>query len=353
MTKGRVALSESSISPLLIGKRYVLLNSNVPNVQFYLKRENNEVYIVGIINDISKFPISSDQLDDISRQLENNFLLKGYSNVKIIYIAYSRNLDRAKSYAMGKYPIWFIDNYEGRLIIFENQPEEFDGIREQLESVVTDLWKKQFEKEKIDFRKLPFITIALIVINVISFIYLESRGSTLNARYMLDKGALFYVSVFEDKEIYRLITSMFMHFGVIHLGNNMMCLALIGDKAESYFGHIRYLLIYFLSGIFAGTGSIFYYSMFKTITVSAGASGAIYGIMGAVVVKIIEEKKNKKNDFGKIVLVLLLLIVAGRNQGNVDNVAHLAGFAAGIVLGIINYLSINLSSKRNKYVENK
>lgn len=91
-------------------------------------------------------------------------------------------------------------------------------------------------------------TIILAAINVIVFFVLSLRGMTENGMFLLEHGAMYVPKVIEDREIYRLFTSMFLHFGFQHLMNNMIILALAGWNLEIEIGKIRFLLIYVLSG---------------------------------------------------------------------------------------------------------
>lgn len=89
----------------------------------------------------------------------------------------------------------------------------------------------------------------MIVVNVIIFFIVDLSGGSENAVHMLNSGAANAALIVEGKEYYRLFTSMFLHFGMAHLANNMLVLFVIGDNLERAVGKARYLLIYFLSGI--------------------------------------------------------------------------------------------------------
>ncbi|MCR5200013.1 MAG: rhomboid family intramembrane serine protease, partial [Saccharofermentans sp.] len=94
--------------------------------------------------------------------------------------------------------------------------------------------------------------------------------------------ASYWPSIVYDKQYYRIATSMFLHFGNTHIMNNMIILFAIGSKAEMLLGKFRYILLYFISGLLAGTVSMVYNMINGYLTVSAGASSAIFGLTGAM-----------------------------------------------------------------------
>ena len=107
-------------------------------------------------------------------------------------------------------------------------------------------------------RPIAWVNWAIVVLNVAYFIVLELGGSSLNADYMVQMGAVYPPAILEGHEYYRLLTSVFMHFGISHLFNNMLVLVFLGDNLERALGHINYLLFYLLAGIGSSLVSVFY-----------------------------------------------------------------------------------------------
>ena len=95
--------------------------------------------------------------------------------------------------------------------------------------------------------KRAYVNIGLMILNVLYFLYLEIAGSSEDVYFMYEKGAMFAPAVLEDGEYYRLLTAMFMHFGIDHIINNMIVLFALGDNLERALGHIKYLLLYLLN----------------------------------------------------------------------------------------------------------
>ena len=187
------------------------------------------------------------------------------------------------------------------------------------------------------------VTTALLVANLLMFgvewmaSTAEGSGGGLSilgsmngfASYRL--GASFGPAVFGLHEWYRLITAMFLHGGLIHIGVNMMSLMQLGPALEELYGSARYLFLYVLTGAFgflvsAATGHF-----------SLGASGALMGIVGAMLAVTSKRGGSYMHDLrSRLVTSVVILFVIGFFPGiRIDNWAHGAGLAAGFVLGKI------------------
>lgn len=185
--------------------------------------------------------------------------------------------------------------------------------------------------------KIPIITIILAVLNVLVYFYIEMKGSSYDSEFMIQMGAIYEPLVVENHEYYRLITHFFLHFGFDHLINNMVSLLVLGYALENVIGRTRYAVIYFLSGILAGVSSIVY-NVFVTgeYTVSCGASGAIYGLMGALLVLLIwGNRDHRSSEVPRYLVFIGLSLYSGIQDTSIDNAAHIGGFIAGILICLI------------------
>lgn len=179
----------------------------------------------------------------------------------------------------------------------------------------------------------------IVIINIIIFLIVDLTDSSLNTEWMLKCGAMYEPYVTEKGQYYRLVTSMFLHFGISHLFNNMLVLWFIGGTLEKLAGHIRYIFIYFLSGILAGSISMGYDIIAgSTPPVSAGASGAVFGVTGALLYVILINRGKIEGFTLKQMLVLAFLsLYSGFTSQGVDNMAHLGGFISGFIICMIIY----------------
>ena len=187
------------------------------------------------------------------------------------------------------------------------------------------------------YGKKAYVNGLLIALNVLFFLYLEITGSSENVYFMYTKGAMSAPAVLEDGEYYRLLTAMFMHFGIRHIMNNMLVLFVLGDNLERALGHVKYLIFYLLCGIGSNWVSMMAHST-DTMTVSAGASGAIFGVVGGLLY-VVTANKGRLEDLStrQLVIMIFFSLYLGYTSTGVDNTAHLSGLVIGIVLAIILY----------------
>ncbi len=182
------------------------------------------------------------------------------------------------------------------------------------------------------------VTFILIAVNVIVFLIMEVMGDTESAIFMMEHGAIYPPYLLENGEYWRLLTATFMHFGMSHLLNNMVLLGSAGQILERAMGKIKFLLLYLIGGIggsLLSYGQMVYNGDYK---VAAGASGAIFGIIGALVWIVIVHKGKYETLTGKgLGIMIVLCLYYGISAGNVDNWGHIGGLVMGFVISIIFY----------------
>ena len=178
----------------------------------------------------------------------------------------------------------------------------------------------------------------IIVINVVVFAVLTFLGDTTDVQFMHHHGANFWPSVIEEHEYYRLLTCTFIHFGISHLFNNMLVLAYIGDNLERALGKVKYLVLYLAAGIGSSAVSAVW-SMFKDeYSVSGGASGAIFGVVGALLVIVIKNRGQLEDLSSRQLMFFAgFSIYHGVTSAGIDNMAHISGFLIGALLGGLLY----------------
>ena len=123
--------------------------------------------------------------------------------------------------------------------------------------------------------KIPVMTLLLVFINVAVYLYVEFSGSSYDTEHMIQMGAVYDPLVTQNHELFRLITHFFLHFGFGHLFNNMISLLILGYSLEKVTGKIRFIILYFLSGILAGLASIVYNIYIGQETVSCGGAAVL------------------------------------------------------------------------------
>lgn len=185
-------------------------------------------------------------------------------------------------------------------------------------------------------------TVLLAAVNVIVFIVLTSRGMTEDGAFLLEHGAMYVLNVTEQGEYYRLFTSMFLHFGFEHLMNNMVVLVLIGWNLEREIGAVKYLIIYLLSGLGGNLLSAWWEILTAGYAISAGASGAVFGLIGALLYAAIRNHGRIGEVSGRgIVFMIIVSLYYGFTSSGVDNMAHIGGLVTGFLSAVLLYRKHN------------
>lgn len=266
--------------------------------------------------------------------------------------------------------VWVYQPQSGRLLIYENQPGDFFGLRGALEQGAgtggageisrqgtgaggwaETSWQgtgaayasaQNTAKNRLGILwkniRAEYVTIALVVVNVITYLVLEWLGDTTNGFFMAEHGAMYPDFIRINHEWWRIITAGFLHFGAVHLVNNMVILYCMGSRLERVTGHLKYFLIYLVSLI--GAGLLSYGMMLRTgdYAVSAGASGAIFGVIGGFLwIVILHRGRFEQITTRGIMMMIVLTIYYGFSSAGIDNWGHIGGLLAGFAATVILY----------------
>ena len=266
--------------------------------------------------------------------------------------------------------VWVYQPQSGRLLIYENQPGDFFDLRRALEQGAgaggwaetsrqgagacgwaETSWQgtgtayasaQNTAKNRLGILwkniRAEYVTIALVTVNVITYLVLEWLGDTTNGFFMAEHGAMYPDFIRINHEWWRIITAGFLHFGAVHLVNNMVILYCMGSRLERVTGHLKYFLIYLVSLI--GAGLLSYGMMLRTgdYAVSAGASGAIFGVIGGFLwIVILHRGRFEQITTRGIMMMIVLTIYYGFSSAGIDNWGHIGGLLAGFAATVILY----------------
>lgn len=183
------------------------------------------------------------------------------------------------------------------------------------------------EAENVFKPKKPIMTWILIGLNIIYFlITLYLSNYDLNAVSLFLLGGCYRLAVL-DGELWRLVTSIFMHASILHIVVNMYALNVIGPQLESFYGKIKFIIIYLVSGI---TGNLL--SILFSESVSVGASGAIFGLLGALLYFGYHYRVYLENVIkSQIIPLIILNLGIGFMFEGIDNAAHIGGLIGGVL----------------------
>lgn len=193
--------------------------------------------------------------------------------------------------------------------------------------------EKTKKLDKIFSIKKPIITYCIIALCILAFIlmYIFGNGSSDNLT-LIKFGANLDILTVGLGEYFRLITCSFLHIGIFHLLFNMYALYVIGSQAESFFGKIKYLIIYLFSAVSASLLSL----MFSANVISAGASGAIFGLMGALLYFGYHYRIYLGNVIkSQIIPIIVINLLFGFLVSGVDNAAHIGGLIGGFLMAMV------------------
>lgn len=223
------------------------------------------------------------------------------------------------------------------LITELSETDKEERIQHYRRFLADKLYNKRKEMDEIFSFGKPFLTYFILVINLIVFFMLERSGSSTSIENLIDFGAKYNPAIIENGEWWRIISSMYLHIGFLHLFMNMLAVYYLGTLVERIYGSWRFLSIYFLAGIGGGLASFAF-----TTSVSAGASGALFGLFGAILFFGLMNKKIFFQTLGSGVLLLIgINIVFGFAIPQIDMGAHLGGLIAGFLASAIFHLPRN------------
>ena len=331
--------------------------------EIWLENKNKEYSIIRIVtkNIINKEQYDYDILKTkhIVKQLKRK-LIDFSMNVLSIYLDknfYTNKIDNFDEKYISiliKDEDDFINNeyinkaYKQVIDKFTYKEEGFELISKLTKEIEEKNIKEGQEREKYKRNNKPIITYILIFINIVMFVlmYMLGNGSE-NTNTLIDFGAN-YILLTKAGEYYRLITSGFLHIGVIHLLLNMYSLYIVGSQVEYFYGKVKYIIIYLFSLIM---GSLFTVALSSVNTVSAGASGAIFGLLGSILYFGIKYRGYIGNSLvNQIVPVVVLNLIIGFTTPGIGNVAHIGGLIGGYLISMAVGIGIDKKEQRSSRI---
>jgi len=258
--------------------------------------------------------------------------LKDLDINEITTIKVSKISDIKKSdFVSEKFP-----NLKDKLNIKKSNMNEMFKMTEELNKKTVNDDKKM---AKLFKKESPYITIFLILLNVLIYILMLSPNIYSS---IIGNFANHYLEV-QSGEFYRLLTAMFLHANSIHLFFNMYVLYTIGPEIEKYYGKFKFFIIYIVSGIF---GSLF--SCLFTDAYSIGASGAIFGLFGSLLYFGYNYRATLDGYLrGQIIPLIFINILIGLIVPGIDLAAHIGGLIGGTFISVALGLKRQNKSNRN------
>ena len=267
---------------------------------------------------------------------------KKFDNIECAEV---NNIDDLSKYS-------FIINKFPNILEIENYKEEgfelFIKLTNEINAKNMDDTKKA---EEVFSKKNPIMTYIFMAICIVAFIFtsLASANFFENDPNILYKfGALVSIDNFSNiySEMYRLVVPIFLHAGIIHLACNMYSLYILGPQLESFFGKVKYSIIFIGSGIIGNLVSLLFLNNY---TVSVGASGAIFGLLGAMLYFGYHYRVYLSGVMrSQIIPVIILNLLIGFSISGINNAAHLGGLVGGLLLA--KAVGVKYKSKKSDII---
>lgn len=202
------------------------------------------------------------------------------------------------------------------------------------------------------------VTLGLLVLNIVGYIFCTQMGEVV---YTI--GSMNAEKILVAHEYYRFLTSVFLHADIEHLVSNMIFLFGLGQMVEQVVGHISFSIVYLLSGFGGSIFSILYAVLTGKIYDAVGASGAIFGLVGALFILVVARDLKRRShsqgtveildqrgrqmlgayesvSVGRIIFAVVYMIYSGSRAAGVDNAAHVGGLLCGImIMAVINIVN--------------
>lgn len=319
---------------------YNKIPSNLPEFTFFFRAERAFVNVFHVVDYRSELYISEDQYSHLKETIIAFFKEKHVAEVHILSLLICTDVPKAKQLCGNDPFCWIIDPLGNRLIVHETQTADFYGMRGQLEDflykIAVGAYKEHDTAEQnitVGRRKYTqiwsaYITFLLVVCNVVLFIICTFTGEVV-----YNIGAFSVMNLIGEGGWYRLVSAMFLHWDIGHLVSNMLILYYIGSVVERKMGHLSYLVLYLMSGLAGNILSAGYELYTSEFMISAGASGAIFGIEGALIVLVLLSRGEIEHmTLGRVVFALAFSLYCGFTDNNINNAAHLGGVMMGFVL---------------------
>ena len=328
---------------------YDILPTSYPQIKEYLKEENGFANIIQVI-ELKNEPIFDHErfkefTKDVSSMIKNK-------DIHVMSLVFCEDCALACNMVENEYMCWIIDSKE--LIFIDRdceEAEDFYGLRGILTGwlkdtktlldsgdmhAISDRLLNNEERESLkekNSRKPSPVAVTLVIVNSIVFLTSVIIGNVAanGTNPFVNAGQMDYNRIVVG-EYYRFLTAAFLHGGIQHLIGNMILLYFMGEMVEHQIGSVRFASVYLLSGILGNVVSYTYEMLSGIRYVSVGASGAIYGIMGALLYLVIKKTSGLNIPVKRMILVLAYCIYSSFATDHVDYAAHIGGLIGGFLL---------------------
>ena len=344
------------IQSLLEKQGYLKIESNVPFVKLFVQYEMSSAKVIQVLDCIDEIHLTTEQYTVFCEKSKEHIRERGYEAIDFLTLIVTPWVSEARKFVINDDHCWIVNSNTMGLVLYDNEPDDFFGLRQVLEAAyespkeaVTESGPEADEsryagyyevnprQEKSFSQEFTPVNTVLVIINVVVFFVMVFSGSD-KFDLFLENGGMFVPAIIGGGQYYRLFTCLFLHFNFMHLAGNMVVLMFLGDNVERAVGKVKYLLIYLIAGLIGSIGSFLYALVYNQGILSAGASGAIFGVIGALLWLVIRNKgKLEDMTILRMCVLIAYALYNGIRSENVDMAAHLFGLFGGFLAAIALY----------------
>lgn len=342
------------IETILKNQGYQKVSLNVPGLYFHLFPQETTSYAVVSIDETTGTLLTKEQFIHISEQIREYLAGHDFRINHFLYLLLTEQPSSAERLFSEHDCYWVIQPASGQFRVYENWNAFYSPLRTALEQLffspagsMETAPEKQGASGSFSVKhSLLSCTFILVIMNVAIFLLTDFAELFFQSDRLIEQGAISWQDVIFNRQYYRILTSMFLHLGLDHIFNNMLVLYFIGSYLEQIVGKRCFTAIYFFSGILAGCTSIVYNMIQHTVVISVGASGAIFGLMGALLtVVLLKRNRGTEMDARRLLFSIFISLYGGFTSQGVDNAAHIGGFIGGILITAILCLTERRDTK--------
>ena len=327
------------LTSYLRAANFYSLPTNLPEFTAFVKVEHDFLNVLQIFDYQRNLYLSTDQFQELKEAVKAIFREQGVTEVHIMSLVLCDDLVKARAFVQNDKFCWFFDKRAKKLIIEKDRVADFYGMKSFLLEFL-DNYEEEASKQDENLPKketilgklqntiidLPKATASLVIINIVIFIICIFLGNTL---YQAGQVGLEYI---KNYEYYRLLTAMFLHAGIDHIFGNMLLLYFIGNMLERVIGQKKFLIIYIFSGVIGNIVSCIYEFHISKPMVSVGASGGIFGLVGAMLYLVIRKNKRIEISLTRMLFMVAYCIYSSFVGDNINIAAHFGGLVAGFFI---------------------
>jgi membrane associated rhomboid family serine protease len=328
------------INQYLKNKKYKKIPTDSDKVKMYAVYQKSSLYLFNIIYLTEEYTFDKERYVEYRNITKNQFDKVSADNVVLLNVIVTQS--PYKLYEFLNYTPeldekfidihWIVDINNRDLIIPNKQISSVLGLEKDFKKILKEGTSTYYDlKRQYNSASVSYL---IVLVNFIFWFLLEMKGGSTNSQVLLKYGAL-HLSYVTGGEYWRILSSMFMHIGLTHLAFNSFSILIFGSRLERYLRSWQFGIIYLVSGIFGALFSLGGSALVNGNILSAGASGAIYGLIGSILIcsRAMGRPLEGLTSYS-MWLIFIIGIIYSITSPNVDAFAHIGGFIGGIIITI-------------------